>query len=128
MEIHVSNSRSPETLTGLMRELGPLARAATGADTAAGDIVVVAIPVKGYHSVPAGPLTEGWRQQRGMPAYGAPTDRSTTKEARPPTPTRCPPHWPALEGNLIECSGSPPPRRARVGLPALCIGRTRTAV
>lgn len=53
----LSNSRGPGTLTGLVGELGPLARAATGAQAAAaGDIVVVAIPVKAYRSVPAGPL------------------------------------------------------------------------
>jgi predicted dinucleotide-binding enzyme len=53
----LSNSRGPQTLTGLVRDLGPLARAATGARAAAaGDIVVVAIPVGAYRSVAAGPL------------------------------------------------------------------------
>lgn len=53
----LSNSRGPETLAGLVAELGPLARAATGAEAAAaGDIVVVTIPLKAYDSVPAGPL------------------------------------------------------------------------
>jgi 8-hydroxy-5-deazaflavin:NADPH oxidoreductase len=55
----LSNSRGPETLTDLADRLGPLARAATGAQAAAaGDIVVVTIPVKGYPSVPAGPLAD----------------------------------------------------------------------
>lgn len=53
----LSNSRGPETLTGLVRELGPLARAGTGAQAAAaGDIVVVTIPLQAYRSVPAAPL------------------------------------------------------------------------
>ncbi len=53
----LSNSRGAETLTGLVRELGPLARAATGAQAAAaGDIVVVTIPFKAYRSVPVEPL------------------------------------------------------------------------
>ncbi len=53
----LSNSRGPETLKDLVDELGPLARAATGAQAAAaGEIVVVTIPLKAYRSVPAGPL------------------------------------------------------------------------
>ena len=53
----LSNSRGPETLTDLVGELGPLAAAGTGEEAAeAGDLVVVAIPVKAYASVPAGPL------------------------------------------------------------------------
>jgi len=53
----LSNSRGPETLQDLVGELGPLARAAAGAEAAAaGDIVVVSIPLKAYRSVPAEPL------------------------------------------------------------------------
>jgi predicted dinucleotide-binding enzyme len=53
----LSNSRGPETLSGLVRELGPKARAATVEEAAsAGDIVVVAIPLRDYRSVPAAPL------------------------------------------------------------------------
>ena len=53
----VSNSRGPETLTELVAELGPNARAATSADAAkAGDIVVVTLPLKNYRSVPVEPL------------------------------------------------------------------------
>jgi predicted dinucleotide-binding enzyme len=52
----VSNSRGPETLTGLVKELGPKARAATPAEAAqAGDIVVVTIPLKNYLQVPVAP-------------------------------------------------------------------------
>ena len=53
----ISNSRGPETLTDLVKELGPRARAATVNDAAtAGDIVVVTIPLKNYRSVPVAPL------------------------------------------------------------------------
>ena len=49
----ISNSRGPETLTPLVAELGPRARAATAVDAAkAGDIVVVTIPLKNYPTVP----------------------------------------------------------------------------
>src|SRR5262244_3890544 len=53
----ISNSRGPETLSALVAELGPRARAATAADAAkAGDIVVVTIPLKNYKAVPVDPL------------------------------------------------------------------------
>jgi predicted dinucleotide-binding enzyme len=55
-QVVLSNSRGPETLEELARELGPLARAGTGAQASAGDIVVVSIPFHAYLSVPAGPL------------------------------------------------------------------------
>jgi predicted dinucleotide-binding enzyme len=53
----ISNSRGPETLSGLIRELGPNARAATPVEAAkAGDIVVVTVPLKNYRAVPVEPL------------------------------------------------------------------------
>jgi 8-hydroxy-5-deazaflavin:NADPH oxidoreductase len=53
----LSNSRGPETLDDLVAELGPLATAGTGEQAAAaGDIVVVSIPLKAYPGVPAQPL------------------------------------------------------------------------
>lgn len=56
-QVVLSNSRGPETLKDLTEELGPLARAGTAEDAAAsGDIVVVAVPLKAYASVPAGSL------------------------------------------------------------------------
>jgi 8-hydroxy-5-deazaflavin:NADPH oxidoreductase len=56
-QVVLSNSRGPETLEDLARELGPLARAGTGAQAAAaGDIVVVSIPLRAYATVPVGPL------------------------------------------------------------------------
>ncbi len=54
----ISNSRGPETLAGLVKELGPSARAATSEEAAAaGDIVVVTVPLKNYRQVPVAPLT-----------------------------------------------------------------------
>lgn len=56
-DVLVSNSRGPETLSGLVAELGPKARAATAVDAAnAGDIVVVSVPLKNYRAVPVEPL------------------------------------------------------------------------
>jgi 8-hydroxy-5-deazaflavin:NADPH oxidoreductase len=53
----ISNSRGPETLSELVAELGPRARAATAAEAAtAGDIVVVTVPLKNYRSIPVEPL------------------------------------------------------------------------
>jgi predicted dinucleotide-binding enzyme len=56
-DVVISNSRGPETLSALVAELGPRARAATVVDAArAGDIVVVSIPLKNYRAVPVEPL------------------------------------------------------------------------
>jgi len=55
----ISNSRGPETLSALVAELGPRARAGTPFDAAkAGDIVVVTIPLKNYRTVPVEPLAD----------------------------------------------------------------------
>lgn len=56
-DVVVSNSRGPETLSALVRELGARARAATAVEAAAAaDIAVVAVPLKSYRSVPVEPL------------------------------------------------------------------------
>ena len=53
----ISNSRGPETLADLVRELGPHARAATPKEAGQlGDIVVVTIPLKNLGDVPVAPL------------------------------------------------------------------------
>lgn len=52
-KIVIANSRRPVTLSGLIAELGPSARAATAADAAAGgDFVVVAVPLKLTNDMP----------------------------------------------------------------------------
>jgi 8-hydroxy-5-deazaflavin:NADPH oxidoreductase len=56
-DVVISNSRGPETLSALVAELGPRARAATPVEAArAGDLVVVSVPLKNYRDVPAQPL------------------------------------------------------------------------
>jgi len=56
-DVVLSNSRGPETLAPLVAELGPKARAATPAEAAAaGDMVVVTIPLNSIHTVPVAPL------------------------------------------------------------------------
>lgn len=56
-DVVVSNSRGPETLAGLVKELGPRARAGTPVEAAkAGDMVVVTIPLRNYRQVPVEPL------------------------------------------------------------------------
>lgn len=56
-QVVLSNSRGPETLKDLADELGPLARAATSAEAgAAGDLVVVSVPLHACPHLPAGSL------------------------------------------------------------------------
>jgi predicted dinucleotide-binding enzyme len=56
-DVVISNSRGPETLAALVRGLGPKARAATPSEAAAaGDIVVVSVPLRNYRDVPVEPL------------------------------------------------------------------------
>src|SRR3954454_3703190 len=56
-DVVLSNSRGPQTLKELVDELGSKAGAATSAEAAAaGDLVVVSIPLKAYRDVPVEPL------------------------------------------------------------------------
>jgi predicted dinucleotide-binding enzyme len=56
-DVVLSNSRGSETLADLVSELGPHARAATAQEAAAaGDLVVVTIPLKVYRDVPVDEL------------------------------------------------------------------------
>ncbi len=56
-DVVLSNSRGPETLSDLVAQLGPRARAATAAEAAAAaDIAVVTVPLKSYRQVPVEPL------------------------------------------------------------------------
>jgi 8-hydroxy-5-deazaflavin:NADPH oxidoreductase len=53
----LSNSRGPQTLSELVSQLGAHAQAGTPAEAAAaGDIVVVTIPLRAYRQVPVAPL------------------------------------------------------------------------
>jgi 8-hydroxy-5-deazaflavin:NADPH oxidoreductase len=56
-DVVLSNSQGPDTLTGLINDLGSHARAATPAEAAAeGDFAIVAIPVTTIDQVPVEPL------------------------------------------------------------------------
>ena len=56
-DVVLSNSRGPETLTDLVAELGPNARAASPAEAAAAaDLAVVTIPTKNISAVPVDAL------------------------------------------------------------------------
>jgi len=56
-DVVISNSRGPETLTELVAELGPHARAGTaGEAAAAGDFAVVTVPLRSIGDVPVEPL------------------------------------------------------------------------
>jgi predicted dinucleotide-binding enzyme len=57
LDVVLSNSRGPETLADLVKDLGPRARAATPEEAAkAGDWVVVTIPLGVVDQVPVAPL------------------------------------------------------------------------
>ena len=57
-DVVISNSQGPDTLTGLVQDLGPRARAATAAEAAAaGDFAIVAIPITTIDQIPVEPLT-----------------------------------------------------------------------
>ncbi|AEV86520.1 NADP oxidoreductase [Actinoplanes sp. SE50] len=87
-DVVLSNSRGPETLQGLVSELGPKARAATAAEAAAaGDIVVVTVPLKAYPQVPVEPLagkvvidTNNYYPERDGQIAALDSDESTTGE------------------------------------------------
>ncbi len=56
-DVVLSNSQGPDSLAGLVKELGPQARAATPAQAAAdGDFAIVAIPIATIDQVPVEPL------------------------------------------------------------------------
>lgn len=58
-DVAVSNSRGPETLAGLVAELGDRARALTAEEAAAyGEAVVVSIPYGRYRELPADQLRD----------------------------------------------------------------------
>ena len=56
-DVVLSNSQGPESLAGLVNDLGPHARATTPTEAAAaGDFAIVAIPITTIDQVPAEPL------------------------------------------------------------------------
>src|SRR5262249_15358118 len=87
-DVVISNSRGPETLSALVAELGPRARAATPLEAAkAGDMVVVTVPLKNYRQVPVAPLagkividTNNYYPQRDGHIPELDTESTTTSE------------------------------------------------
>jgi predicted dinucleotide-binding enzyme len=87
-DVVLSNSRGPETLQDLVRGLGPRARAATPAEAAAaGDVVVVTIPLKHIGDLPAAALagkividTNNYYPQRDGHIAELDAERTTTSE------------------------------------------------
>ena len=55
-QVVLSNSRGPETLKDLAADLGPQARAATPAEAALGDLVVISVPVLAFGRMPVAAL------------------------------------------------------------------------
>jgi len=87
-DVVISNSRGPETLSALVAELGPKARAGTPVEAAqAGDVVVVTIPLKNYRAVPVEPLagkiaidTNNYYPQRDGHIAALDNESTTTSE------------------------------------------------
>src|SRR5215472_15373420 len=87
-QVVISNSRGPETLSGLVAELWPNARAGTPVEAAqAGDIVVVTVPLKNYRDVPVAPLAGKIviDPNKNNPPVTATLPSSTTNRPRPPS-------------------------------------------
>ncbi|WP_262002213.1 NADPH-dependent F420 reductase [Microbacterium sp. Mcb102] len=56
-DVVIANSRGPETLADLVKELGPRAKAATAEDAAAAaDVAVVTVPLRAIDALPAAEL------------------------------------------------------------------------
>lgn len=57
LNVVLSNSRGPESLAGLVEQLGPRARAATPAEAArVGEWVALSVPLSSYPQIPVAPL------------------------------------------------------------------------
>jgi len=83
-DVVLSNSQGPESLAGLVNDLGPHARAATPAEAAAaGDFAIVAIPITTIDQVPVEPLVgkvviATINYFPGQPGHIAEVDNGTT--------------------------------------------------
>lgn len=56
-DVVIANSRGPETLDGLVADLGPRAKAGTAEEAGtAGDVVVVTVPLRALDQIPVEPL------------------------------------------------------------------------
>ena len=83
-DVVLSNSQGPESLAGLVNDLGPHARATTPTEAAAaGDFAIVAIPITTIDQVPAEPLAgkvviATINYFPGQPGHIAEVDNGTT--------------------------------------------------
>jgi len=81
LDVVLSNSRGPQTLSGLVAELGSRARAGTAAQAAAaGDWVVVTIPLSAVRAMPQEPLVGKTVIDTGN--YWAPRDGAIPNSTR----------------------------------------------
>jgi predicted dinucleotide-binding enzyme len=87
-EVAVSNSRGPETLAGLVEELGGRAQAMTASEAArVGDVVVVSVPFGRYRELPSEGVvgkvvidTNNYYPQRDGRFEELDSDRTTSSE------------------------------------------------
>ena len=92
-EVAVSNSRGPETLRGLVNELGPRAHAATVEEAARfGDVVLLAIPWRTPEALPPAEAVQGrividamnpYREGGGLHDLGDSTSSEETQKRLP---------------------------------------------
>ncbi len=88
LDVVLSNSRGPETLAGLVSQLGPRAAAGTARQAAeAGDWVVLTIPMRNYWQVEKDPLagktlldTTNYYPERDGPIAGLDSGETTSSE------------------------------------------------
>ncbi|WP_434028172.1 hypothetical protein [Streptomyces graminofaciens] len=84
LDILLSNSRGPETLTDLVGDLGGHARATTPAEAACAGDLVVAIPLKAYDQLPVDALAH----KTCLAPSPTPAGATTTSEDRQETRAR----------------------------------------
>src|SRR5689334_8261215 len=126
-DVVLSNSRGPETLTDLVDQLGPHARAATAPEAAAaGDLVVVTIPLKAYRQVPVQPLrgkvvadTNNYNPQRDGHIAELDDGSTTSSEllARHLPASRVVKAFNTINFRNLASEGRPPGTPERVALP-----------
>ncbi|MFF5302758.1 NADPH-dependent F420 reductase [Streptomyces sp. NPDC013161] len=117
LDVVLSNSRGPQTLSGPVTELGPRARAATPLQAAAvGDWVVVTIPVGAVGAVPREPLVGKTVIDTGN--YFAPRDGTIPElEAKELTDSEL---LSLLGYDAVDMGPVTEGRRSQVGTPAFC--------
>lgn len=126
-EVAFSNSRSPDTLSDLVRELGEGARAVTADEAAAfGDVVVVSVPFGRYREVPGASLagkvvidTNNYYPQRDGHFADLDADRTTSSELLQGhlRGARVVKAFNAIRWNLLRDEGRPAGAPDRLGIP-----------